>query len=223
MFQATIQSHFYLHTLPPPQRHIDICSTNLSMSMSISVKVLTHNGKTVSISSHRVKRFPCHKPSNMFSSHRWIIRPADADMHCVSNLVGGSADSRETQVFYVTEKSLGWRERKTNKMQLIWCLLSNFYLNMFQASLCPSSGEQDRVLLHMVFCTGCAGCGCVELGRKLCALCESYCSTQTVTFTQIATQLHTTTASTTSAEHICSSTWSCSPDDGHNDAWNMLR
>ena len=65
-------------------------------------------------------------------------------------------------------------------MQLIWCLLSNFYLNMFRASLCPSSGEQDRVLPHMVFCTGCAGCGCVELGHRLCALCESYCSTDTV-------------------------------------------
>ena len=25
------------------------------------------------------------------------------------------------------------RERETNKMQLIWCLLSNFYLNMFRA------------------------------------------------------------------------------------------
>jgi hypothetical protein len=32
-------------------------------------------------------------------------------------------------------------ERETNKMQLICCLLSN-YLNMFRASLCPSSGEQ---------------------------------------------------------------------------------
>ena len=40
---------------------------------------------------------------------------------------------------------------------------------MFRASLCTLSGEQDRVLLHMVFCTGCAGCGCVQLGRKLCA------------------------------------------------------
>jgi len=48
---------------------------------------------------------------------------------------------------------------------------------MFRASLCPSSGEQDRVLLHVVFCTGCAGCGCVELGRKLCALCEAYLHT----------------------------------------------
>ena len=38
--------------------------------------------------------------------------------------------------------NVGWRERETNKMQLIWCLLSNFYLNMFRASLCPSSGEQ---------------------------------------------------------------------------------
>ena len=48
--------------------------------------------------------------------------------------------------------NVGWRER-TNKMQLIQCLLSNFYINVFRASLCPSSGEQDRVLLHMVFCT----------------------------------------------------------------------
>ena len=40
---------------------------------------------------------------------------------------------------------------------------------MFRASLCPSSGDQDRVLPHMVLCTGCAGCGCVELGHKLCA------------------------------------------------------
>ena len=28
--------------------------------------------------------------------------------------------------------------------------------------------NKERVLLHMVFCTGCAGCGCVDLGRKLC-------------------------------------------------------
>jgi len=54
-------------------------------------------------------------------------------------------------------------------MQLIRCLLSNFYLNMFRATLCPSSGDKDRVLLHMVFCSGCSGCGCVQLGSKLCA------------------------------------------------------
>jgi len=59
-------------------------------------------------------------------------------------------------------------------MQLIRYLLSNFYLNMLRASLCPSSREQDRVLLHMVLCIGCAGC--VELGRKLCALFDGYCS-----------------------------------------------
>jgi len=69
--------------------------------------------------------------------------------------------------------NIGWRERITNKMQVIRFLLSNFYLNMFRASLCPSSGKQDRVLLHMAFCTGCTGCGCVELG----AICEGYCST----------------------------------------------
>jgi len=34
------------------------------------------------------------------------------------------------------------------------------------------------------------GCGCVELRRELCALCEGYCSTQC---TQLTTQLHRTT------------------------------
>jgi len=53
----------------------------------------------------------------------------------------------------------------------------------------------------MVFCTVSDGCGCVELGRKLCAQC-----------TQLTSQLHT----------ICGSAHSCSPDDGHNDARNML-
>jgi hypothetical protein len=38
-------------------------------------------------------------------------------------------------------------------------------LNMFRASLCPSSGgqEQDRLKLHVKM-PGCAGCGCVEPG-----------------------------------------------------------
>ena len=82
---------------------------------------------------------------------------------------------------YFKEHSWIWgEERETNKIQLIWCLLSNFYLNMFQASLWPSSGEQDgllsnfylnmfqasvwpssgeqdNLLPHVVFCTGCAG------------------------------------------------------------------
>jgi len=34
---------------------------------------------------------------------------------------------------------------------------------MFRTSLCPSSGEQDRVLPRMMFCTS---CGCVELGCR---------------------------------------------------------
>ena len=66
--------------------------------------------------------------------------------------------------------------------------------------------RDDCVLPHMVFCTGCAGRGGgVELGREL------------------ASQLHTTTASTHNAEHHTRESQSCSPEDGHNDARNMLR
>jgi len=72
----------------------------------------------------------------------------------------------------------------------------------------------------MVFCTGCAGCACVELGYELCALCEVYCSTQC---TQLAAQLHITTDSTTSAEHHMQLYSVLFPEDRHNDARNMLR
>jgi len=81
---------------------------------------------------------------------------------------------------------------------------------MFRALLCPSPGEQDRVILHIMFCTGCAGCGCVELGRKLCAHGLRPSSTQP----QLTQPVQ---------NNICSNTRSCCPDDGHNDARNMLR
>jgi hypothetical protein len=42
---------------------------------------------------------------------------------------------------------------------------------MFRASICPSSGVQSKELPHMVCSTVIAGCGRIELGRQLCALC----------------------------------------------------
>ena len=55
--------------------------------------------------------------------------------------------------------SILWREReKTNKMQQLDVYYEHC-LNMFRASLCPSSGEQRPVLLHAVCCAGPAGCG----------------------------------------------------------------
>jgi len=57
-----------------------------------------------------------------------------------------------------TNLHVDWdEERETNKTQLIRCfLLSDFYLNMFRASLCPSSGDQDCascwfLSLHLTF------------------------------------------------------------------------
>ena len=142
---------------------------------------------------------------------------------------------------------------------------------MFRASLCPSSGEQEFAVPHMVFCTGCDGCGCVELGRKACVpaqhnhshhnQCKTpYAAVHTLVVWswdgRLASQLNTTTVITTSAKRhmrqctllfcgagteglrpsstqpqpsqtvqntICGSAHYCSPDDGHNDARNMLR
>ena len=71
--------------------------------------------------------------------------------------------------------NVGWSERNqqdaTNPMFIIKLLSQHV-----SGIIMPNIREQDRVLLHVVFCTGRAGCGCVELGRKLFALCEGYCS-----------------------------------------------
>ena len=76
---------------------------------------------------------------------------------------------------------------------------SNFYLNMFRACLCPSSGDQDRLLLHMVFCVL---AGAIEDSMA-----------HILRFPFPVTVQNT----------ICNNKRSCSPDDGHNDARNMLR
>jgi len=76
------------------------------------------------------------------------------------------------------------REKSTDATNLMFIikLLSQHVSGIIM----PIIRRTRPVLLHMVFCTVCAGCGCVELGRKLCALCES----RIVTFTQ-CTQLTT--------------------------------
>ena len=94
-------------------------------------------------------------------------------------------------------------ESKAKRDKPKWCNLSDIYYHTstskcFGHHYAHHQENKNGVLLHMVFCTGCAGCGCVQLGRKLCALCEGYCSTQCTQCTQctqLAAQLHTTTAS----------------------------
>jgi hypothetical protein len=57
------------------------------------------------------------------------------------------------------------------------------HLNMFRASICPSSGAQSSELPHMMCSTDIAGCGRIQLG------------------TQLAAELYPTTARNTSAAH----------------------
>ena len=72
-----------------------------------------------------------------------------------------------------------WRER-TNKKQLIQCLLSNFLSQHVLGIItpiitrirpCPTSCGV------LPGCVGCGGCGLVELRHEMCALCYSYRST----------------------------------------------
>jgi hypothetical protein len=89
---------------------------------------------------------------------------------------------------------------------------------MFRASLGPSSGEQDCLITHVVM-AGCVGCGRVELGSKQCVL-------RGITLPQSAHRLRpssTRPQPTQPAITTCVIEKSCSPDDGPNDARNMLR
>jgi len=98
---------------------------------------------------------------------------------------------------------------------------------MFRASLCPSSGEQRTCV---------TACGVLRwfcwmlvavVGRCIvaCKHCECYCSTSQCSHP-------TTQRPTTATNHIKQNQRStphavtqvlCSPEDGHNDARNMLR
>jgi len=99
--------------------------------------------------SLRTQQHPKYQPA---------IRLLYPNFFCKLHSSSKPTNKNLTELSQEIQTSYG-EERETNKMQLIRFLLSHFYLNMFRASLCPSSGEQDRVLLRMVFCTGCAGCG----------------------------------------------------------------
>jgi hypothetical protein len=87
---------------------------------------------------------------------------------------------------------------------------------MFRASLCTSSGEQERDWLKLhVKMSGCAGCGCVEL--------QSNNSFQKV-HTAYTTAPHNHSQLYQASSHeVLTTLFLVSPDDGHNDARNMLR
>jgi len=114
-----------------------------------------------------------------------------------------------------TERHIVKRERKPNKMQQ-----SDVYyqhcLNMFRASLCPSSGEQRP---------------CVTA----CGMLRWFCWMWLVAVVGrclVGWEHPTTQRPTTATNHIQQNQRSiphavthglCSPEDGHNDARNMLR
>ena len=61
------------------------------------------------------------------------------------------------------EQSVKKEYQQNATIWMIYCqfqmLIIEYCLDMFRASLCPSSGEKDHVLLHMGFIAGSVGCG----------------------------------------------------------------
>jgi len=121
-------------------------------------------------------------------------------------------------------KILGWRERNqqdaTNPMFIMKRLsqhVSGIIMPIIRRTrLCITAYG----VLHWLVLVG---CGCVELRREPCALRESYLHT-VHTAHDAAPHNHSQPIPAQLVQNtICGSTRSCSPDDGHNDARNMLR
>ena len=85
----------------------------------------------------------------------------------------------------------------------------------------PIVRRTDYVNNCMCSMPDCVGCSRAELGHELCALCESWYTTFTQC-THIVSQPCTTAANTTRHTTHAVVYIVCSPDDGHNDARNML-
>ena len=79
---------------------------------------------------------------------------------------------------------------------------------MFQASLCPSSGALDRMLLHMVFSDRCAGW---SLGKPESRPCAHSAHGLLSGFPRLQ-------PAHLSLKTMCSNIRSSAPEDGHNDA-----
>jgi hypothetical protein len=115
--------------------------------------------------------------------------------------------------------------REPTDATIIRCIfleLNQINLNMFRASLCPSSGKQERDWIKRhVKMPGCAGCDCVEPLWGQCALFESCCC-------KSAHCLHHGSTQSQPAQPgifiwSFNQSHSCSTYDGHNDARNILR
>jgi len=103
----------------------------------------------------------------------------------------------------------------------------NFCLNMFRASSCPSSEEQRPC--YCIWCTvlvllDVVGSGCGALHCRMQALWRLLFDLHSAHILQRSTpQPLPTTSSRTSTVHHKQQHGLCSPEDGHNDARNMLR
>jgi len=119
-------------------------------------------------------------------------------------------------------------ERENQQDATISCFIINFCLNMFRASLRPSSGElRPCVTAYGVPCWFCWMWLLAVVGRCVvgCEHCEGYCSTSQCSHL-------TTQRPTTANNHIQQNQHGtpyavthglCSPEDGRNDARKMLR
>jgi len=102
-------------------------------------------------------------------------------------------------------------------MQLIRYLFSNFYPNMFRAHY--AHNPENKTVYYRIWCSALvvwswdANCVlCVKVDQRLSHSAHRSCSSSTQP--QSAQSVQNT---------ICSSTRSCVPDEGHNDARNMMR
>ena len=93
-----------------------------------------------------------------------------------------------------------WNKKPTRCHLVLYLFLLYKLLNMFRATLCPSSGADDLVVFvpRMVLCRGCVGsqirlAGCVSIGKYVAQLLPNGHTTSQPDLTAYtATELHHT-------------------------------
>jgi len=124
-------------------------------------------------------------------------------------------------VWLTVHRTSMWIKKPTRYHLVVYLLLLYKLVNMFRATLCPSSGADDLVVLfpHVVSCHGCVGsqirlAGCLSIGKYVAQLSYVLPNGQTTSETDL-------TAYTATALHH---TWkkSSAPEDGHKVARNMM-
>ena len=109
----------------------------------------------------------CKKKITSFAAYSGRSYPAERNL-CGQYILPLSTNKQQ----FLGRSYHMWNKKPTRCHLVLYLFLLYKLLNMFRATLCPSSGADDLVVFlpHVVWCRGCVGsqirlAGCVSIGK----------------------------------------------------------